>query len=145
MRRIVLTDYDCKVDGPNGQQEIPYNVRDSLVNLLFSPDMKLNGVALVRANTVAQKDLVGAVRTIAAARGWRVIDLHGSHQNPGQPSVPDLLITREDSPPTMVKILGPKGELSKAQRDWMAHYEVCGFATATYAPDDFEKVLEALA
>lgn len=110
---------------------------------MSSPSPRTNDGAV--AASVAQKDLVGTVRTIAASRGWTVVDLHGSHQNPGQPSVPDLLITRVGNKPTVVKILGAKGDLSRNQTAWLNHYAEVGFATATYRPADFEQILEALA
>ena len=60
MRRLDLTDYQWtqKVQNPvKGVEEItlPYRVKESILNLLFLPDLRLQGAALVRQNILAIK------------------------------------------------------------------------------------------
>lgn len=64
MRKLNLKDYTVKVKVPDrmnpGQEieaEFPYNMKDSLVNVLFVRELGLNGVELVKANMLAQKIL----------------------------------------------------------------------------------------
>ena len=42
MRKVLLTDYEVTVDAVDGMKTIPYKVRDSLVELMFNPDLKLS-------------------------------------------------------------------------------------------------------
>ena len=61
MRKLDLRDYTVsqKVMNPvgGGPQTIklPYFVKDSILNLLFLPDLKLMGAALVKQNVLAMK------------------------------------------------------------------------------------------
>lgn len=96
------------------------------------------------STTVAQRDLVGAVATIGRARGWAVVELHGSHQNPAGASLPDLMLTKAGRDPVMAKVFGKKGELSRPQQAWFDHFTEVGFRCVTYHPDDFDSILEAL-
>ena len=62
MRRLNLKNYTVKVKVPDqnnpGQlinAEFPYGVKDSLLNLMFIPDLQLNGATLVKQNVLAMK------------------------------------------------------------------------------------------
>ena len=62
MRKLNLMNYTVKVKVPDqknpGQMieaEFPYGVKDSLLNLLFIPDLQLNGAELVKQNVLAMK------------------------------------------------------------------------------------------
>jgi len=62
MRKLNLKNYTVKVDTPDrmnpGQlikAEFPYQVKDSILNLMFIPDLKLNGAELVKQNVLAMK------------------------------------------------------------------------------------------
>lgn len=64
MRKINLENYTVKLKVPDKmnsgleiEAEFPYNVKDSLVNVLFVRELGLNGVELVKANMLAQKIL----------------------------------------------------------------------------------------
>lgn len=52
MRRVDLTNYD--VVGDDGKP-LPYLVKDSLVNLLYNPDLRLNARDLMEHYRIAQK------------------------------------------------------------------------------------------
>ncbi len=60
MRKLDLRNYEVtqKVMGGNGQPidiTVPYNVKDSVINVLFLPALKLQGAELVRQNVLAMK------------------------------------------------------------------------------------------
>ena len=61
MRKLNLVDYQWtqKVRNPiKGQTEdftLPYRVKDSILNILFLPALKLMGAALVKQNILAMK------------------------------------------------------------------------------------------
>ena len=62
MRKLNLKDYTVKDKVPDrlnlGQEidiEVLYRVKDSVINLLFTRELGLNGAELVRANMLAQK------------------------------------------------------------------------------------------
>jgi len=62
MRKLNLKDYTVKVDVPDkintGQlikAELPYQVKTSFLNLMFIPDLQLNGAELVKQNVLAMK------------------------------------------------------------------------------------------
>ena len=60
MRKLDLRNYEVtrKVIGGDGnliEITAPYNVKDSVINVLFLPALKLMGVALVRQNILAMK------------------------------------------------------------------------------------------
>ena len=63
MKKVDLTNYMVMVkapnpDVPNGppvDKEIPYFVKNSLIELLFIPKLQLSGAELVRANMLAVK------------------------------------------------------------------------------------------
>ena len=62
MRKLNLKDYIVKVKAPDqmnpGQViegEFPYSFKDSVLNLLFIPDLQLNGAELVKQNVLAMK------------------------------------------------------------------------------------------
>ncbi len=62
MRKLNLKNYTIKVKVPDqknpGQMieaEFPYGVKDSILNLMFIPDLQLNGAELVKQNVLAMK------------------------------------------------------------------------------------------
>jgi hypothetical protein len=59
MRKVDLTDYTVyrDVNGKSGAERIPlpYYMKTSLLNLLFVPNLKLAGAALIRNNVLAMK------------------------------------------------------------------------------------------
>jgi len=62
MRKLNLKNYTVIVDVPDqmnqGQlmkAELPYQVKTSLLNLMFIPDLQLNGAELVKQNVLAMK------------------------------------------------------------------------------------------
>lgn len=56
MKKINLKEYEIEVKLSNGEsKKIPYNVRETLVSLLFHPDMKLGGRDLLIAQKLATK------------------------------------------------------------------------------------------
>ena len=54
MRKINLTNYNIQVDIPE-PGIVPYNVKNSIINILFHPDLNLNGVELLSINKLANK------------------------------------------------------------------------------------------
>jgi len=60
MRNLNLRDYQWtqKIQNPVGGVEevtIPFNVKDSIINIMFLPALKLMGAALIRQNILAMK------------------------------------------------------------------------------------------
>jgi hypothetical protein len=60
MRKVEIGDYAVKANG----QEVPYGVRDSIADLLFHPDLRLNGSALIRNNVLATKVMTAEGDTV---------------------------------------------------------------------------------
>lgn len=58
MRKLNVTQYEIKVLQPDGTyKEMPYNVKESIVQLMFHPDLKLGGAELLKQNKIADKIL----------------------------------------------------------------------------------------
>ena len=58
MRKISFENYNVPVQTPEGEKrDIPYEVKDSIVSLLFHPDLKLSGMELLKQNELAGKIL----------------------------------------------------------------------------------------
>jgi len=62
MRKINLADYSVKVRAPDQMNpgkmiegELPYRVKDAILNLMFIPALQLGGAELVRQNVLANK------------------------------------------------------------------------------------------
>ena len=62
MRKLELGNYTVKIRQPDPMKlgnmidaEMPYNFKDSILNLLFNRDLELDGVELVRQNVLATK------------------------------------------------------------------------------------------
>ena len=62
MRKLNLADYIVKIKAQDrmnpGQMiegELPYHVKDSILNLLFIQDLQLSGAELVKQNVLAMK------------------------------------------------------------------------------------------
>ncbi|TET08513.1 MAG: hypothetical protein E3J83_03485 [Candidatus Atribacteria bacterium] len=62
MRKLNVTQYEVKVLQADGTyKEIPYNVKESIVQLMFHPDLGLGGVALLKQNEIAEKILKAGI------------------------------------------------------------------------------------
>lgn len=64
MRKLNLTNYTVKMKVPDRmnpgneiEAEFPFDMRDSLVNILFIPQLRLNSVEVLKANVLGQKIL----------------------------------------------------------------------------------------
>ncbi len=64
MRKLNLSDYTVKMKLPDRlnpgmeiEAELPFNMKDSVINILFIPQLRLNGVELLKANVLGQKIL----------------------------------------------------------------------------------------
>lgn len=56
MRKINITTYKVTVRSANGEtKEIDYGTKDSLVTILFNPELKLSAVDLLKQNKLAEK------------------------------------------------------------------------------------------
>jgi len=55
MRRLNLKDYTVTVKTPQGSKEIPYLVRDAIVELLFHPQLQLTAVEVLKRDELASK------------------------------------------------------------------------------------------
>lgn len=55
MRKITLEPYQIKVRTTDGEKEITYGIRESFVEILFNPGLKLGGAALLKQNELAEK------------------------------------------------------------------------------------------
>ncbi len=61
MRKLNLEDYQVTekarnpVTGGVKEYTVPYNVKDSILNILFLPTLKLSGATLVKQNVLAMK------------------------------------------------------------------------------------------
>ena len=55
MRRIDLTTYDVEVQDGNGKKLLPYDVKEALQMVLYSPDLRLGSRQLFENDRVAQK------------------------------------------------------------------------------------------
>jgi len=62
MRKLNMADYTVKLKAPDQMNpgrmiegEYPYRVKDSILNLLFHPDLQLTGAELVKQNVLAMK------------------------------------------------------------------------------------------
>ena len=62
MRKLNLKDYTVKIRAPDKMNpgqiiegEMPYHVKDSILNLLFNPALQLGGAELVKQNVLAMK------------------------------------------------------------------------------------------
>lgn len=64
MRKLDLKDYTVKAKVPDRmnpgrevEAEFPFHMKDSVINILFIPQLRLNSVGLVKANVLGQKIL----------------------------------------------------------------------------------------
>jgi uncharacterized protein YacL (UPF0231 family) len=57
MKKINLKDYEVEVRTPTGTNRVNYEVKTSIIGLLFQPELKLNGVELLKQNQLAEKIL----------------------------------------------------------------------------------------
>ncbi len=62
MRKLNLKDYTVKVRAPDQMNpgkmiegELPYHIKDSILNLMFIRELQLNGAELVKQNVLAMK------------------------------------------------------------------------------------------
>ena len=61
MRRLDLTPYDVEVTGPEGLVTLPYDLGQSLVGLLYQPDLKLSAREIVARQGLAERIAAGGV------------------------------------------------------------------------------------
>ncbi len=87
MRRLNLENYQVteKVRNPvtGGVQEftLPYNVKDSILNILFLPSLKLQGAMLVKQNVLAMKiEQAGAEIMLEEEEYQRVLAAANAYQ-----------------------------------------------------------------
>lgn len=57
MRKIDLVDYEVKGVFNGEERKLPYSVKDSLADMLLTPQLKLNGAKLLKNNLLAAKIL----------------------------------------------------------------------------------------
>ena len=58
MRKLDVTQYMVKILQPDGtRKELPYDIKEMIIQLMFHPDLKLGGVDLLEQNKVAEKIL----------------------------------------------------------------------------------------
>lgn len=55
MRKLDLTDYMVRVQNEHGVTEVPYSVRDSVIAVLFHPELKLNARQVLYRDDLARK------------------------------------------------------------------------------------------
>ena len=56
MRKFDLKNYTVKILNPDGTfKEISYKFKDAIVNLMFHPNLRLSGKALLETNIIAEK------------------------------------------------------------------------------------------
>ena len=56
MRKLDLKNYTVKMLNPDGTfKEEPYKFKDAIINLMFHPNLRLSGKALLETNIVAEK------------------------------------------------------------------------------------------
>jgi len=56
MRRIDVTNYSVRVRGQDGNYtELPYDMKDSMVEALLARDLQLSGTALLESDELARK------------------------------------------------------------------------------------------
>lgn len=55
MRKINTTTYKVTIRTTEGEKDIDYGFKDSLVTILFQPDLKLNAIELLKQNKLADK------------------------------------------------------------------------------------------
>lgn len=89
-------------------------------------------------NEVTQRDLHGVIRSVYAAAGWLVVELHQNRTNPRQMSGPDFIALRDGERVAMKGLL--KGDLSNPQEKVKAEYVAAGFDYRLYYPADFLRI-----
>jgi len=56
MRKLELKHYEVKIRNIEGKLEThPYDFRDAIINLMFHPNLKLSGKAILETNILAEK------------------------------------------------------------------------------------------
>ena len=56
MKKLDLRAYLVKVKRTSGEiEEVPYQMKESLIEILFNPSLKLNGVKVLKQNALAMK------------------------------------------------------------------------------------------
>ena len=56
MRKLNLENYTVSLRDTQGKlNDIPYDFKDAIINLMFHPDLKLSGKALLETNILAEK------------------------------------------------------------------------------------------
>lgn len=58
MKKLDIQPYQVSVVRTDGtKEEVPYQVKESMVEILFNRDLKLNGVGVIKQNQLAEKIL----------------------------------------------------------------------------------------
>ena len=56
MRKLDLKQYTVEIrEGDGTLKEIPYNFKDSIIQLMFHPNLRLSGKTLLETNIIAEK------------------------------------------------------------------------------------------
>ena len=56
MKKINLKNYTVSITRPTGiKEDVPYQVKDSIIELLYAPTLKLNGVQLLKQQQLVNK------------------------------------------------------------------------------------------
>ncbi len=87
MRRLNVTQYMVSALQSNGTyKEIPYKAKESLINLMFHPELKLGGVDLLKQNIIAEKILKAGIDVLLEEEEYKAIkraidSFHGFTKN----------------------------------------------------------------
>jgi len=57
MKKICVEDYEVEVRTQNGVEKTMYEVKTSIVNVLFNPELRLSSIDLLSQNKLAEKIL----------------------------------------------------------------------------------------
>lgn len=55
MRKINVRNYSIVIPTDAGEKEVPFKVKDSIIELLFAPVLRLNGPRLLKQQDLAEK------------------------------------------------------------------------------------------
>jgi hypothetical protein len=55
MKKIILSDYEVEIEIENKKVKKPFQVKESIIEILFHPELKLAGRELLKQNILAEK------------------------------------------------------------------------------------------
>lgn len=62
MRKLNVTQYMVKLLQPDGKRkELPYDVKEMIIQLMFHPNLQLSGADLLKQNIIAEKILKAGI------------------------------------------------------------------------------------